>query len=64
MADIISIRSHPSWGCEPLPRVRTDDAAIIMFPGVRYERAAETPVENSGTGGMRTDGRGKQKTQA
>ena len=47
MADIISIRSHPSWGYEPLPRSTREDASIILFPGVRYERPCDAPAEKA-----------------
>ena len=67
MADIISIRSHPAWGYEPLPRTAGGNAAIIMFPGVRYERPAEMPAKSakpSRSAKAKSGDRGKRKSQA
>lgn len=54
MADIISIGAHQRSGYQP-PRADGPGAAIIMFPGVRYERpddaadAADEPRPPKGT---------------
>lgn len=67
MADIISIRSHPSWGSEPLSRIARGEAGIIMFPGVRYERTSETQSKKKQAAKApqaRTGEKGKRKSRA
>lgn len=46
MAAIISIRSHPHWG-ERRASAADTDAAIIIFPGVRYERPEDDDCEEN-----------------
>lgn len=66
MADIISISAHFRKGYQPARSIEAD-AAIILFPGVRYERAkgdSGHADEQTHSPKGKARGEGRQKSQA
>ena len=67
MADIIPLNPHARRGVQTNVRKPDAGAIIVIFPGVRYERAATDGLIDDGSrpvGKPRRAGRERSKTRA